>query len=59
VTDTDILEYYGERLGVAINCGELDEHKAILQAYSELRKVYTGPVPESIKADIKKAKGLK
>lgn len=59
MTDQEILEYYGERLGVAINCGELEEHKAILQAYSELRKVYQGPVPESIKADYKKAKGLK
>ena len=59
MTNTEILEYYTERLAVAINCGELDETKAILQAYSELREVYQGPVPESIKADIKKAKGLK
>ena len=59
MTNSEILEYYTERLGVAINCGELEENKAILQAYNELRQVYTGPVPESIKADIKKAKGLK
>ena len=59
MTNTEILEYYGERLGVAMHCGELEEHKAILQAYSELRKVYQGPVPEAIRADYKKAKGLK
>ncbi len=58
MSDTDILEYYTERAGIAEHDGELDRHKAILQAYFELRKIYKGPVPEKIRADYKEARGL-
>ena len=58
MTETDILDYYNERAAIAEYCGELDRDKANLQAYFELRKIYKGPMPESIKADFRKAKRL-
>lgn len=56
MTDSDILEYYTERAAIAEHCGGLDRHKASLQAYFELRKIYTGPVPEKIRQEVTEAR---
>lgn len=56
--DTDILEYYTERAGIAEHDGELSRHKAILQAYFELRKIYKGPVPEKIRQEVTEARKI-
>ena len=57
MSEDDILEYYNERAAIAEHCGGLDRHKANLQAYFELRKVYpTGPVPAQIQNEVKEAR---
>jgi hypothetical protein len=58
MSEDDILEYYTERAAIAEHCGELNRHKAILQAYFELRKIYKGPVPEKIRQEVTEARKI-
>lgn len=58
MTDSDILEYYTERAAIAEHDGGLERHKANLQAYFELRKIYKGPVPEKIRQEVIEARKI-